>query len=120
MTMEAHRASPEEKWRYGVEWRRTGSRWYTQKPAPHYPVPEGYKGLAPVYAAHRAEVTRRLGQPQAFRLAGDGKHVSQAIDASRHLTTDARAAKIAEARYRDWLETRKPFKPIKPERQVIS
>lgn len=38
----ARRATEEERWRYGVELRITGSRWRPQTRAPHYPAVEPY------------------------------------------------------------------------------
>jgi len=38
----ARAATDAERWRYGVEVRRIGSRWCPQQRAPHYPVPEPY------------------------------------------------------------------------------
>lgn len=45
----ARRATEEERWRYGVELRITGSRWRPQTRAPHYPTPEPYVYRRKVY-----------------------------------------------------------------------
>jgi len=39
---ECRLATEEERWRYGVERRRIGSKWAPQQRTPHYPTPEPY------------------------------------------------------------------------------
>lgn len=54
----------------------------------------------------QAEHNRCLGDPQPFHLTGDGEHVRALAGRVRH-SDPLLGAKLADARYRDWLAQRR-------------
>lgn len=101
----ARRATEDERWRYGVELRITGSRWRSQTRAPHYPTPEPYvyrkraQSLAWAECDHNRDIDRdyrawlaardeAASQPEAPKMAD----VSNSDDCSSLSAKLARAA----------------------------
>lgn len=83
----ARRATEEERWRYGVELRITGSRWRPQTRAPHYAVPEPY--------VYRKRTHSLAWTP--YQLGG----ISQATKYEAWLAARDKAAAQPEARHDD-------------------
>lgn len=102
MPVTYRRCTPQEVARYGVFWKASGSSWRRQQLAPRYPKIEKPKTWRQTVADRKAAHTRALAMPQMFPLTSDGKHARLAMRNNYH-EGEGVAAKMAAARYADWL-----------------